>query len=207
MISSFLGFDFSGFPRKHFGDSIHLWGQPLVCAILKEILWGNQVCSSNGLISLQPLCTKDLHSNLNLQNQQLISRILWVYLMMAVCWRLEIAYEQVHTTVKQITSFQDTCDSFAFLQLFCDHLAWCSLCFECMQIQLKHKYCAFFFCLQFDDANCIAKCQETPNHQLCKSVLLASNEFQVGGKQNIDPNFPALKQLEFWKHFQLRVCN
>jgi hypothetical protein len=61
MISSFLGFNFSGFARKHFGDSIHLWGQPLVCAILKEILQGNQVCSSNGLISLshyaQRICT------------------------------------------------------------------------------------------------------------------------------------------------------
>jgi len=61
MISSFLGFNFSGFARKHFGDSIHLWGQPLVCAILKEILQGIQVCSSNGLISLshyaQRICT------------------------------------------------------------------------------------------------------------------------------------------------------
>jgi hypothetical protein len=135
MISSFLGFNFSGFPRKHFGDSIHLWGQPLVCAILKEILQVNQVCSSNGLISLQPLCTKDLYSNLNLQNSQLISSILWVYIILQFVgdWRIS-AYEQVHTTVRQITSFQDTCDSFAFLQLFCDHLAWCSLCFECMQI-------------------------------------------------------------------------
>jgi hypothetical protein len=28
---------------------------------------------------------------------------------------------------------------------------------------------------------------------LQKSVLLASNEFQVGGKQNIDPKFSCLK--------------
>jgi hypothetical protein len=118
MISSFLGFDFSGFPRKHFGDSIHLWGQPLVCAILKEILQGNQVCSSNGLISLQPLCTKDLHSNLNFQNWQLISSILWVYIIWQFVGDWRSAYEQVHTTVRQITSFQDTCDSLLFSNCF-----------------------------------------------------------------------------------------
>lgn len=199
MISSFLGFNFSGFARKHFGDSIHLWGQPLVCAILKEILQGNQVCSSNGLISLSHYA-------------QRICTVIWTYktsnLYPASCgyiswwqfvgdWRLLMS--KFIQLSNKLQAFKIHVTHLLFLELFCDHLAWCSLCFECMQIKLKHNTVRFSFACNLMMQIVLQNVRKLQTSTLQKRF--ACIQWIPSGKQNIDPNFPALKQLEFWKHF------